>query len=164
MRGPGSLDFFAAAIRASSCAIFWLKKRGILPGLTFSNELISRDESLHCDFATHLYTEHVKNRLTDARAHAIVGEAVAAEEAFVRESLRSDIIGLSKDRMVKYVHHVANRLLVALGHPTLFDDAQSLAFMDAISIDSSPNFFEKRPENYAKRSATAGEIALDEEF
>jgi len=156
--------FEGVLFSASFAAIYHFKQKGLMPGLCFSNELISRDESLHCDFATHLYTEHVKNRLTDARAHAIVGEAVAAEEAFVRESLRSDIIGLSKDRMVKYVHHVANRLLVALGHPTLFDDAQSLAFMDAISIDSSPNFFEKRPENYAKRSATAGEIALDEEF
>ena len=156
--------FEGVLFSASFACIYHFKSRGLMPGLCFSNELIARDESLHASFAVLLYTKHVKNRLTDARAHEIVSEAVAAEENFVRDSLRSDIIGLSADSMCKYVRHVANNLLASLGHPALYEDAESLKYMDQISINTSANFFEQRESNYARRSATAGEIALDEEF
>ena len=156
---------FEGVLFASSfAAIYHFKQRGVMPGLCFSNELISRDESMHADFATLLYTRHVRHKLSDERVHAIVGDAVEAEEQFVRESLHADIVGLSADKMVRYVHHVANRLLVAMGHPALYDDAASLPYMDNISIDSSGNFFETRINQYAKRSATAGDIELDSEF
>ena len=157
---------FEGILFASSfAAIYFFKSKGVMPGLCFSNELIARDESLHADFATFLYTDHIVNRLSDAKVHAIVSAAVEAEEQFVKEALHSDLIGLGKDRLIKYVHHVANRLLLALGHPALYDDAETLSYMEQISIDTSANFFEKRNSSYARRPMTAGQISsFEEEF
>lgn len=157
--------FEGVLFSASFAAIFFFKQRGLMPGLTFSNELISRDEGIHCEFATHLYVHHVVGKLSDERAHQIVGEAVEAEEEFVREALHADLIGLSADRLIRYVHHVANRLLVALGHPKLYEDGESLPFVEGLSLDGSVNFFEKRNSSYSRRPVTAGEIGgFDEEF
>ena len=104
----------------SFCAIFWLKKRGLMPGLTFSNELISRDEGMHCDFACLLYSM-LEHKLTDQELHTIVGDAVAHEKSFVCEALSVALIGMNKDMMGEYVNFCADRLLVALGAPKLYD-------------------------------------------
>ena len=103
----------------SFCAIFWLKKRGLMPGLTFSNELISRDEGLHCDFACLLYSM-LENKLSNEELHAIVGEAVTYEKEFVCEALNIDLIGMNKNMMSTYIEFCADRLLVALGGEKLF--------------------------------------------
>ena len=159
--------FEGVLFSASFAAIYFFKGRNLMPGLTFSNELIARDEGLHTDFACHLYRDHIEHKLTDAEAHAIVGGGVEAELQFVDESLRSDVIGLGKDRMRRYVKHCANRLLVSLGHAELYTaagEAESLPFMDALSVDGSVNFFEKRNSSYSKKPSTAADIDFSDEF
>ena len=150
----------------SFCALFWLKKRGLLPGTTFSNELISRDEGLHTDFACLLYSMLV-NKLPEDRIHAIVREAVAIEHEFVCDALPVDLIGMNSGLMSRYIEFVADRLLVALGCGKAYDAANPFDFMEMISLQGKTNFFEKRVGEYQKAgvlSAGHGEISFDEDF
>ncbi len=133
----------------SFCAIFWLKKRGLMPGLTFSNELISRDEGMHCDFACMLYSM-LENKLTDAELHAIIGEAVVHEKEFVCEALSVALIGMNKDLMSQYIEFCADRLLVALGAPKLYNATNPFDWMELISLQGKTNFFERRVSEYQK--------------
>lgn len=152
----------------SFCAIFWLKKRGLMPGLTFSNELISRDEGLHCDFACLLYSM-LENKLSNDELHAIVGEAVTYEKEFVCEALNVDLIGMNKNMMSTYIEFCADRLLVALGGEKLFQATNPFDWMELISLQGKTNFFEKRVGEYQKAGVMGGtgvthEFAIDAEF
>ena len=133
----------------SFCAIFWLKKRGLMPGLTFSNELISRDEGMHCDFACLLYSM-LENKLTDAELHAIIGEAVVHEKEFVCEALSVDLIGMNSRMMSEYIEFCADRLLVALDAPKLYNATNPFDWMELISLQGKTNFFERRVSEYQK--------------
>ena len=150
----------------SFCAIFWLKKRGLMPGLTFSNELISRDEGLHCDFACLLYSSHLKNKLSEARVHEIIGEAVAIEKEFVTDALPVRLIGMNAELMQQYIEFCADRLIVALGHSKLYNVKNPFDFMEMISLQGKTNFFEKRVGDYQKAGVIGGSkvFALDAEF
>lgn len=133
----------------SFCAIYWLKKRGLMPGLTFSNELISRDEGMHCDFACMLYSK-LENKLTDAELHTVVGEAVEYEVEFVCEALSVALIGMNKEMMGEYIKFCADRLLVALDAPKLYHATNPFDWMQLISLQGKTNFFEKRVAEYQK--------------
>merc|ERR1712048_290930 len=133
----------------SFCAIYWLKKRGLLPGLTFSNELISRDEGLHAEFACLLYGM-LQNPLPDEIVHTIIRGAVAVERQFICEALSCDLIGMNSEMMTRYVEFVADRLLSALGHPKLFHATNPFDWMELISLQGKTNFFEKRVGEYQK--------------
>lgn len=135
----------------SFCSIFWLKKRGLMPGLTFSNELISRDEGLHCDFACLLYTL-LNNKLSEERVHEIVCEAVEIEREFVCEALSCDLVGMNKIMMSEYIDFVADRLLVSLGYKKKYNAQNPFDFMELISLQGKTNFFEKRVGEYQKAS------------
>lgn len=152
---------------ASFCAIFWIKKRGIaLDGLTFSNELISRDEGQHTEFAVAMY-HHLADKLTEDEAHALVGDCVAAELEFVKEALDVSLIGMNSDLMSQYVKFVADHLLVSLGYAKLFGNTNPFDFMEAISMEGKANFFEKRVSDYAKAGVMSGadfEFTTDAEF
>ncbi|MBI1858393.1 MAG: ribonucleotide-diphosphate reductase subunit beta [Candidatus Melainabacteria bacterium] len=143
----------------SFCSIFWLKKRGLMPGLSFSNELISRDEGLHCDFACLLYSM-VKNKLSTARINEIINDAVDIEKEFVTDALPVDLIGMNSKLMCKYIEFVADRLLVALGYPKLYNVTNPFDFMELISLQGKTNFFEKRVGEYQK----AGVMSTKKEF
>ena len=133
----------------SFCSIFWLKKRGIMPGLAFSNELISRDEGLHCDFACLLY-QKLQNKLTVERVHEIIENAVAIEKEFVVDAIPVALIGMNAAMMCQYIEFVADRLLVALGYPKLYKASNPFDFMELISLQGKTNFFEKRVGEYQK--------------
>ena len=126
----------------SFCSIFWLKKRGLMPGLSFSNELISRDEGLHCDFACLLYTKHLVEKLPKEKVMEIIIDAVAIEKEFVTDSLPVKLIGMNSDLMGQYIEFVADRLLVELGNPRVFNTANPFDFMEMISLQGKANFFE----------------------
>lgn len=151
----------------SFCAIFWLKKRGLMPGLSVSNQLISRDEGLHTEFACALY-RRLQRRLDDETAHVIVRGAVDAEELFICESLPSDLIGINAASMAQYIRMVADRLLSSLGHPILFGAVNPFDWMEMISMQGKTNFFESRVSEYSKaNSMTEPEqrgFRLDVEF
>merc|ERR1712228_788502 len=155
----------------SFCAIYWLKKRGLMPGLTFSNELISRDEGLHTEFACLLYGM-LQNRLPDSVVHGIIKGAVAAERRFICDALSCDLISMNNELMTKYIEFVADRLLTALGHPKIFFASNPFDWMELISLQGKTNFFEKRVGEYQKAGvmASAGEnvekpgFALDIDF
>ncbi|MCO5572387.1 hypothetical protein L7F22_026140 [Adiantum nelumboides] len=155
----------------SFCAIFWLKKRGLMPGLTFSNELISRDEGLHCDFACLLYTL-LENKLTQASVQEILCDAVEIEKEFVCEALSCDLVGMNSTLMSHYIEFVADRLMVALGHSKVYNARNPFDWMELISLQGKTNFFEKRVGEYQKASVMAnlGSIEgnhvfrLDEDF
>ncbi len=134
----------------SFCSIFWLKKRGLLPGLTFSNELISRDEGVHCDFACHLYTKHLINVLPIETVTNIIRDAVDIEKEFVSDSLPVDLIGMNSKLMCQYIEFVADRLLSALGCNKIYNVENPFEWMDMISIQGKTNFFEKRVGDYQK--------------
>ncbi|MEY3643674.1 MAG: hypothetical protein RLZZ207_368 [Bacteroidota bacterium] len=134
----------------SFCSIFWLKKRGLMPGLTFSNELISRDEGLHCDFACHLYTKHVNNQLPKETVREIIMDAVAIEKEFVTDALPVRLIGMNSDLMCQYIEFVADRLLMELGCEKEWNSTNPFDFMDMISLQGKTNFFEKRVGDYQK--------------
>ena len=138
----------------SFCAIYWLKKRGLMPGLTFSNELISRDEGLHADFACLLYSM-LANKLPESVIHGIVRGAVEVEREFICESLPCDLIGMNSSTMTKYIEFVADRLLVSLGHSKLFNATNPFDWMELISLQGKTNFFEKRVGEYQKRGVMA---------
>lgn len=133
----------------SFCSIFWLKKRGLMPGLSFANELISRDEGLHCDFACLLYAQLV-NKLPIATVQKIISHAVEIERDFVRDALPVRLIGMNDDLMCQYIEFVADRLLVALGSPKIYNVSNPFDFMDLISMPGKTNFFERRVSEYQK--------------
>lgn len=152
----------------SFCSIFWLKKRGLMPGLTFSNELISRDEGLHCDFACLLYNNHVINKLPKERIKEIITDAVSIEKEFVTDALPVKLIGMNSDMMQQYIEFVADRLLVELGNEKVYNATNPFDFMEMISIQGKTNFFEKRVGEYQKAGVLAGKenqtFSLDEDF
>ncbi|KAL0069041.1 Ribonucleotide-diphosphate reductase (RNR), small subunit [Marasmius tenuissimus] len=143
----------------SFAAIFWLKKRGLMPGLTFSNELISRDEGLHTDFAT-LILSLLMNKPTTDTIHAIIREAVSIEQYFVEHSLPVDLIGINAKTMGKYIEFVANRLLQALGVSPIYDTTNPFDFMDLISMEGKTNFFERRVSEYSTGNIVSGKKPL----
>jgi ribonucleoside-diphosphate reductase beta chain len=130
------------------CAIFWLKQKGKMPGLTFSNELISRDEGLHRDFACMLYKNYIRGKLTQEQVEAIVKEAVEFEKEFITESLPCKLIGMNSDLMVQYIEFVADHLLKSLGHEKCYGSSNPFTFMENISLSGKTNFFEKRVAEY----------------
>jgi ribonucleoside-diphosphate reductase beta chain len=151
----------------SFCSIFWLKKRGLMPGLSFSNELISRDEGLHCDFACLLYVM-LENKLSTQQIHTIIRDAVKNEHEFVSDALPVSLIGMNAKLMCQYIEFVADRLLVALGYPKIYNVSNPFDFMDTISLQGKTNFFEKRVGEYQKagvmNSAEQQAFKLDEDF
>jgi ribonucleoside-diphosphate reductase beta chain len=134
----------------SFCSIFWLKKRGLMPGLTFSNELISRDEGLHRDFACMIYTKHIVNKLPQEQVYAMVKDAVAIEKEFVTDALPVDLIGMNAKLMGQYIEFVADHLLVTLGLQKIYNTTNPFDFMEMISLQGKTNFFEKRVAEYQK--------------
>jgi ribonucleoside-diphosphate reductase beta chain len=153
----------------SFCSIYWLKKRGLMPGLSFSNELISRDEGLHCDFACLLYNKHLVNKLSKDQVRDIIAEAVEIEKEFILEALPVKLIGMNSELMAQYIEFVADRLLVELGNEKLYNVTNPFDFMDMISIEGKTNFFEKRVGEYQKAGVLAGgkenlTFTTDEEF
>lgn len=138
----------------SFCAIFWLKKRGKMPGLTFTNELISRDEGLHCDFACLLYSM-LEERLIRERIVEIIGNAVEIEKKFVTESLPVSLIGMNSSLMAQYIEFVADRLIAALGYEKEYNASNPFDWMDMISLQGKTNFFEKRVGEYQKARVMA---------
>lgn len=151
----------------SFCSIFWLKKRGLMPGLSFSNELISRDEGLHCDFACLLYSM-LENKLSEERVKEIIIDAVVNEHEFVTDALPVSLIGMNSKLMCQYIEFVADRLLVALGYSKIYNVTNPFDFMETISLQGKTNFFEKRVGEYQKAgvmsSKEAQEFKLDEDF
>ena len=139
----------------SFCSIFWLKKRGLMPGLTFSNELISRDEGLHCDFACLLHAK-LRRPLAEALALSIVRDAVSIEKEFVCDALPCALIGMNAGLMATYIEFVADRLLVALGYDKLYGVANPFDWMESISLQGKANFFERRVDQYQKAGVMAG--------
>jgi len=133
----------------SFCAIYWLKKRGLMPGLTFSNELISRDEGLHCDFACLLYSKLIQP-LSRKSVYAIIDDAVTFEKEFVSHSLPVELIGMNSKLMSQYIEFVADRLLYALGYDKLYNVSNPFDWMEMISLEGKTNFFERRVSEYAK--------------
>ena len=155
----------------SFCSIFWLKKRGLMPGLTFSNELISRDEGLHCDFACHLYTKHLINQLPKETVVKIIRDAVEIEKEFVTDALPVKLIGMNAELMCQYIEFVADRLLDELDCPKQYGSKNPFDFMEMISLQGKTNFFEKRVAEYQKAGVMKNEedndkpkFSLDEDF
>jgi len=134
----------------SFCSIFWLKKRGLMPGLTFSNELISRDEGLHSDFACLLYNDHLVNKLSVDTVTEIIKDAVMIEKDFVTDAIPVKLIGMNADLMCQYIEFVADRLLNELRCPKIYGASNPFDFMDMISLQGKTNFFEKRVAEYQK--------------
>ncbi len=147
----------------SFCSIFWLKKRGLMPGLTFSNELISRDEGLHCDFACLLYSQ-LEEKLTQARVAEIFRDAVAYEQEFVRDALPVNLIGINAEWMSQYIEFCADRLLYQLGHEKLYGTKNPFDWMELISLQGKTNFFEKRVAEYQKAGVMLVNQAEDNVF
>jgi ribonucleoside-diphosphate reductase beta chain len=152
----------------SFCSIFWLKKRGLMPGLSFSNELISRDEGLHCDFACLLYDKYIKNKLSQDRINEIITNAVEIEKEFVTDALPVNLIGMNAKLMTQYIEFVADRLLTELGCEKYYKSTNPFDFMEMISLQGKTNFFEKRVGEYQKAGVMsereANKFALDEDF
>jgi ribonucleoside-diphosphate reductase subunit M2 len=148
--------FFSGAFSS----IFWLKKRGLMPGLTFSNELISRDEALHCEFAILLYSK-LEKKLPKAKLHEIVKECVAIEIEFICEALPCRLIGMNSELMSQYIQFVADRLCVQLGYPKIYNVANSLDYMELISLESKTNFFERVVSDYALANVTKTDTDFD---
>lgn len=152
----------------SFCSIFWLKKRGLMPGLSFSNELISRDEGLHCDFACLLYNNHVVNKLSKDQVKQIILDAVEIEKEFILDALPVKLIGMNSDLMSQYIEFVADRLLQELGNDKIYNATNPFDFMDMISIQGKTNFFEKRVGEYQKAGVLDGkntqDFTIDEDF
>ena len=149
--------FFSGAF----CSIYWLKKRGLMPGLTFSNELISRDEALHCEFAVLLYSKLLK-QLPVAKIHDIIKEAVDIEIEFICDALPCKLIGMNADLMTQYIKFVADRLVVQLGYKKIYNVSNPFDFMELISLEGKTNFFERKVAEYSlanKQSENAFEIS-----
>lgn len=133
----------------SFCSIFWLKKRGLMPGLTFSNELISRDEGLHTDFACLLY-KYIENKPSDSQVKDLIKEAVEFEQEFITEALPVSLIGMNSDLMKEYIEFVADRLIMEIGHEPIYNATNPFDWMELISLQGKTNFFEKRVAEYQK--------------
>ncbi len=155
----------------SFCSIFWLKKRGLMPGLTFSNELISRDEGLHCDFACYLYSM-LEHKLAESEVQQVIMQAVEFEKEFVSDALPVSLIGMNAKLMSQYIEYVADRLLLSLGCSKVYDAENPFDFMEMISLSSKTNFFEKRVSEYVKPRVTSQsndtgdghDLSFNEEF
>jgi ribonucleoside-diphosphate reductase beta chain len=157
--------FFSGAF----CSIYWLKKRGLMPGLTFSNELISRDEGVHCDFAVHLHNHHLVNKVPKDRIRGIIVDALNIEREFITESLPVSLIGMNAGLMTQYLEFVADRLLVELGCDREYNTSNPFDFMDMISLQGKTNFFEKKVAEYQKAGVMntdveAQKITFDADF
>jgi len=157
--------FFSGAF----CSIFWLKKRGLMPGLTFSNELISRDEGVHCDFAVHLHNHHLVNKVPKERIREILVDALNIEREFITESLPASLIGMNSKLMTQYLEFVTDRLLGELECEKEFNTTNPFDFMDMISLQGKTNFFEKRVSEYQKAGVTnkdkeSNKISFDADF
>ena len=153
--------FFSGAF----CSIFWLKKRGLMPGLTFSNELISRDEALHCEFAILLYSKLIK-KMDKNRIHDIIKEAVEIEIEFICEALPCRLIGMNSILMTQYIKFVADRLSVQLGYKKIYNVINPFDFMELISLESKVNFFERLNDSYAlaDKSQSSEDFAFTDDF
>ena len=157
--------FFSGAF----CSIFWLKKRGLMPGLTFSNELISRDEGVHCDYAVHLHNNHLVNKVPKERITEILTDALEIEKEFITESLPVSLIGMNAKLMTQYLEFVTDRLLVELNCDKVYNSTNPFEFLDMISLQGKTNFFEKRVSEYQKagvlnNDTRSEEISFDEDF
>lgn len=157
--------FFSGAF----CSIYWLKKRGLMPGLTFSNELISRDEGVHCDFAVHLHNHHLINKVPKDRIRSIIVDALDIEREFITESLPVSLIGMNAVLMTQYLEFVADRLLVELGCDREYNVSNPFDFMDMISLQGKTNFFEKKVAEYQKSGVKVSDgdsqkISFDADF
>jgi ribonucleoside-diphosphate reductase beta chain len=155
--------FFSGAF----CSIFWLKKRGLLPGLTFSNELISRDEGMHCDFAVHVHNHHIVNKVPKERIKEIIVDALTIEREFVTESLPVSLIGMNAKLMTQYLEFVTDRLLEEFNCEKEYNATNPFDFMEMISLEGKTNFFEKRVSEYQKagvKSGGTGSISFDSDF
>lgn len=153
----------------SFCSIFWLKKRGLMPGLSFSNELISRDEGLHCDFACMIYSDHIQNKLPKEQVTKIITDAVTIEKEFVSDAIPVRLIGMNADLMCQYIEFCADRLLLALGCDKFYNAVNPFDFMEMISLQGKTNFFEKRVAEYQKSGVMNNKeennvFNLDEDF
>ncbi|WP_036381371.1 ribonucleotide-diphosphate reductase subunit beta [Muricauda sp. MAR_2010_75] len=159
--------FFSGAF----CSIFWLKKRGLMPGLTFSNELISRDEGMHCDYAVHLHNNHLQNKVSKERIKEIIVDALNIEREFITESLPVSLIGMNAKLMTQYLEFVTDRLLVELQCEKVYNATNPFDFMDMISLQGKTNFFEKRVSEYQKagvlnkeKDSDSQKISFDADF
>lgn len=159
--------FFSGAF----CSIFWLKKRGLMPGLTFSNELISRDEGMHCDYAVHLHNNHLVNKVSKERIKDIIVDALNIEREFITESLPVSLIGMNAKLMTQYLEFVTDRLLVELQCEKVYNATNPFDFMDMISLQGKTNFFEKRVSEYQKagvlnkeKDSDSQKISFDADF
>ncbi|AGC76151.1 ribonucleoside-diphosphate reductase beta chain [Nonlabens dokdonensis] len=161
--------FFSGAF----CSIYWLKKRGLMPGLTFSNELISRDEGMHCDFAVHLHNHHLVNKVPKERITEIIVDALNIEREFITESLPASLIGMNAKLMTQYLEFVTDRLLVELECDPVYNVTNPFDFMDLIGMEGKTNFFEKRVGEYQKAGvmnstkedkSTMDSFSLDADF
>ena len=148
--------FFSGAF----CSIFWLKKRGLMPGLTFSNELISRDEALHCEFAVLLYSK-LQKKIQKTRIHEIIKEAVEIETEFICEALPCRLIGMNSEMMSQYIKFVADRLCIQLGYDKIYNVSNPFDFMELISLESKTSFFERKVSDYALANKTNSKEAFD---
>lgn len=153
--------FFSGAF----CSIYWLKKRGLMPGLTFSNELISRDEALHCEFAVLLYSK-LNKKINKTRIHEIIKEAVEIETEFICQALPCRLIGMNSELMTQYIQFVADRLSVQLGYDKIYNVTNPFEFMELISLEGKTNFFEKRVGDYAlaNKSTSNSDFEFTEDF
>tara|TARA_B100000963_G_C22638461_1_gene678990 strand:- start:6296 stop:7267 length:972 start_codon:yes stop_codon:yes gene_type:complete len=149
--------FFSGAF----CSIFWLKKRGLMPGLTFSNELISRDEALHTEFAVLLYSK-LLYKLSEKDIHSIISDAVSIEQEFICSALPCRLLGMNSNLMKQYIEFVADRLCVQLGYKKIYNVSNPFDFMEMISLESKTNFFEKRVSEYALANKEGREDAFDD--
>lgn len=154
---------------SSFASIFYMRKRGLLPGLAFANNLISRDEGLHCDFATMLYRDHVQNKLHPEQVLALIKDAVEIEKEFCTEALPVRLIGMNSDQMCEYIEFVADRLLVSLGLEREYNAKQPFDFMEMMALETKGNFFEKRVAEYQKAGINTGSVntsenLVDEDF
>lgn len=153
----------------SFCAIFWLKKRGLMPGLTSSNELISRDEGMHTEFAVEMYSM-LKNKLSQSVVHEIIKDAVEIEKEFIIDSIPCRLIGMNSDLMAEYIEFVADRLTIQLGYDKIFGSKNPFDFMEMISLEGKTNFFEKRVMDYSKANVSSdlnsnmNKFSLDADF
>ena len=148
--------FFSGAF----CSIYWLKKRGLMPGLTFSNELISRDEALHCEFAVLLYSK-LQKKIEKARIYEIIKEAVDIEIEFICDALPCKLIGMNAELMTQYIKFVADRLVVQLGYKKIYNVTNPFQFMDLISLERKTNFFENKVSEYALENLNVTEDVFD---
>jgi ribonucleoside-diphosphate reductase subunit M2 len=147
------------------CSIYWLKKRGLMPGLTFSNELISRDEALHTEFAILLYKKLLK-KVSKNKVYEIIKEAVVIESEFICDALPCRLIGMNADLMTQYIQFVADRLVVQLGYDKIYNANNPFSWMELISLEGKSNFFESRVSDYAlaNKTVTSDVFEFNEDF